>query len=424
MLISKADQTTRATLSQARGSYENWLVGVLGLTFGVVMTDRLALNFLSPFITAELDLNNAEIGALASGLAVTWAISGIVVSRFSGLAGRQRLVLCLSVVAFSICSLLSGFATSFGVLLATRLLMGISEGPVLPISHVLLARESTPSRRGFNMGAMQMLGSNILGIFLAPVLLVFVAEHWGWRRAFFVAGVPGLFCALALWKVIRVPAASDVSMPGMAALAEIWPLLRSRNIVLCMLIAGLMVAWTLLCFVFLPLYFTKVSGLSPRVMSFLMSSIGVAAICSGLLVSALSDRIGRKPVVIGFTCIALVVPVGVAVIGPSVPLLTGALFVGFLAAGAAPLVMATIPAETAPGPHVGTVVAIVIGVAEVFAGVGGPLVGGFIADRFGLPATLYLQAGILIAAVMLGCFLTETAPHALGEEIRPRVEVA
>ena len=49
-------------------TYENRLVLVLSLTFGVVFLDRQALNFLAPFIIDDLGLTNTEIGMLVSGL--------------------------------------------------------------------------------------------------------------------------------------------------------------------------------------------------------------------------------------------------------------------------------------------------------------------------------------------------------------------
>lgn len=411
-MLNAQDERSSSASAEPAGwlAYENQLVGVLTVTFGVVMIDRLAVNFLAPFFSRELHLSNAQIGILASGLALTWAISGVVVGRFCDRLGHQRLVLCLAVVGFSLCSFLSGFAGSFGMLFVTRLLMGLSEGPVLPISHILLARESSPARRGLNMGVMQMLGSNVLGTFLAPLLLVLVADVWGWRKAFFVAGIPGLLCALLLWRVVRDPGPA-VSVPQLKT-PGLGPLLRSRNIVLCMIIAGLNVGWVLLCFVFLPLYFTQVGGFSPRTMSLLMSVLGVAAIVASLVVSGLSDRIGRKPVVILFASLGLLVPIGIALYGQSPVLLAGMLFVGFFAAGTSPLLMATIPAETAFGPHVATVVGLVIGAAEIISALVGPLLGGFVADAFGLAATLWLQVGLIVVVVILACFLRETYPNA------------
>ncbi|MFX8817321.1 MFS transporter, partial [Acinetobacter baumannii] len=76
------------------------------------------------------------------------------------------------------------------VLLAARLLMGLAEGGVMPVSHAVIVGEVAPERRGLAMGVGQNLGSNLLGSGLAPLLLVPVAVAAGWRSGFYLAAAP------------------------------------------------------------------------------------------------------------------------------------------------------------------------------------------------------------------------------------------
>ena len=79
--------------------------------------------------------------------------------------GNRKRLLLVTVVAFSLCSFASGLAVSFVTLFATRLLMGLAEGPdTLPIAQSLVAIESTAARRGNNMGVMQNFGSQPPGL--------------------------------------------------------------------------------------------------------------------------------------------------------------------------------------------------------------------------------------------------------------------
>src|SRR5260370_26829008 len=86
--------------------------------------------------------------------------------------------------------------------------MGLAEGPILPIAQSLVAIESTAARRGNNRGVMQNFGSNMLGSFVAPLVLVAVASTYNWRWAFYLSGVPGLIMALLIAKLVRQPAAT------------------------------------------------------------------------------------------------------------------------------------------------------------------------------------------------------------------------
>jgi MFS family permease len=139
------------------------------------------------------------------------------------------------------------------------MLMGLAEGPILPIAQSLVVLESSESRRGFNMGVMQNLGSNLIGSFFGPVILTALAEYFSWRGAFFVAAVPGLICAALIWMFVREPARDatvavaavtpDVPVaaaPPTTAAATLARALHYRNMWICMLLSIVMVPWMIL----------------------------------------------------------------------------------------------------------------------------------------------------------------------------------
>src|SRR5271168_2216681 len=103
------------------------LVSLLSFNFGVVYFDRNALNFLMPLVQPELHLSNREVGLLASALALSWALSGLLVGRLSDLLRRRKIILVVCAVIFSAASVLSGLVNSFAMLIAARLLMGLAE---------------------------------------------------------------------------------------------------------------------------------------------------------------------------------------------------------------------------------------------------------------------------------------------------------
>ena len=74
------------TSTRQGARYQWWLTGLLSLNFGFVLFDRNALSFLMPFVQPELGLNNTQVGVLAGGLSLTWAIAafgvGFVADRF------------------------------------------------------------------------------------------------------------------------------------------------------------------------------------------------------------------------------------------------------------------------------------------------------------------------------------------------------
>jgi MFS transporter, ACS family, hexuronate transporter len=150
-----------ATISGSRrsGAYQIMLVGLLSLNFGILFFDRNALNFLMPFIKPDLGLTDTQIGMLSSGLSLTWAIAGFAVGRLSDRLGSRKPVIVLGTIAFCLCSVISGVAASFMMLLGARILMGAAEGGVMPVSHSIVAVEVDEKHRGLAMGVAQNLGA-------------------------------------------------------------------------------------------------------------------------------------------------------------------------------------------------------------------------------------------------------------------------
>jgi len=396
--------------------YESRLIWVLGITFGFLFFDRNAVNYLMPFISAELHFTNKQVGLVASALSFTWAIAAFLGGAYSDRTGRRKIILLVSVVAFSLCSILSGLAGSFLTLFLVRMLMGLVEGPFLPVAQSLLAVDSSHSRRGHNMGVLQNFGSNLLGSFAAPLVLVAIATAASWRMSFFIAGIPGLIMAVLIARYVHepkpLPLAAGASQPEAAMHPS--AMLRYRNMWLCMLMSIVMVAWMVLGWAFLPLYYVKVRQLSPGAMSLLMSVLGLSAAFFSFVVPGLSDRYGRRPVVLTCNLIGVLVPLAALYFNGSLYALAALIFVGWSASGTFPLFMGTIPSETIPARYVATSLGMVVGLGEVLGGVGGPWLAGWAADLYSLRAPLLIQAGCAIVGCLLAAFLRETAPIRLG----------
>jgi MFS transporter, ACS family, hexuronate transporter len=403
---------TAITPSPRSPAYQMTLVVLLSLNFGIVFFDRNALNFLMPFVQPDLGLSNTHVGLLASALSLTWAVAGLLIGRYSDRTGRRKSVIVAATVAFSACSVVSGIATTFLMLFAARLLMGFAEGAVLPISQSLTASELTPARRGLAMGVMQNVGSNALGSSIAPLLLVAIATAWGWRHAFFIAAIPGLLSAALIWAFVKEPAAnlnptSQGSLGYRAAFAD-------RNVRLCALISILLVSHAVIGWAFLPLLLTTTRGFDPNTMGWMMATLGVSASVGGFVAPAVSDRFGRKPVMIIVPVLSLALPLGAIYFNGSHWLLAVIFFIGWSLNSLFPLVMATIPSESVDSRHMATVLGLVMGVGEVFGGVLGPFLAGSIADRFGLLAPVWIMLGLCIAIGLLSLGLRETAPRIIG----------
>jgi MFS family permease len=441
-----------------RRGYEVGLMILFSLAFGFVFFDRNALNYLTPFVAPDLHLSNTQIGLVSGGFSFAWAIAGYLGGALSDASGRRKSVLLGAFVIFSLCSGLSGMATSFALLFASRFAMGLSEGPIMPVMQSLVVAESSESRRGLNMGFVQNFGSNLIGSTVAPLVLVTLAAFYGWRFAFYIAALPGLILAALIWWYVREPAPAAQDSPAterpattersarespagreppagagqpteplgkrlLAVVMRLPAVIKERNMWLCILISIFMVPWMILAWVFFPLYYVNIRHVALPDMSLLMGVLGISAALFGFIVPGISDHVGRKPVMIGFCFIGLITPLAVLYYSGPLTVLALLIFIGWSASGVFPLFMGTIPSETIPARYIATSLGLVMGLGELLGGVLTPIGAGWAADHYGLRAPVYIEAGCALIATVLALFLQETAPAKLGR-LRSRGQLA
>ncbi|MCY0966298.1 MFS transporter [Parathalassolituus penaei] len=395
-------------------TYENRLLLILFLCFGFVFFDRLALSFLFPFVAADLNLNNSHLGMLSSVLALAWALSGMTLGHIADKKDSKKYILVISVVAFTVCSALSGMVTTFVSLLIFRGLMGIAEGPVLPISQSLIADASNPKRRGLNMGLVNASAPGLIGAIVAPPILIWLATDYGWRTAFYATMIPGLLIACLIMLFVRNKHVHEsiAHQHVHVSKGDIKTLLKNRNILLCVLISCFYISWFITLISFTPTFLMQARGFTPETMGGIMGSLGFAWMIWGFVISALSDRFGRKPMMILFTLIATACPM--VLLYADADSMLPLVFLTYTGLGCFTLFMATIPAETVSPSQVATALGLIMGVGELFGGFVTPTIAGFMADTYGLQVVMWIASGGSLIAAFLSLFLKETAPARVG----------
>jgi len=150
-----------STQQRKSAAYQIMLVTLLSVNFGIVFFDRNSLNFLMPFVQPDLGVSNTQVGILASALSFTWALAAFGIGLVSDKTGSRKGLLILATLAFSVCSFVSGIAGSFAMMLGARLLMGVAEGGIMPISQTLIVAEVEPRQRGLAMGVTRRISAPI-----------------------------------------------------------------------------------------------------------------------------------------------------------------------------------------------------------------------------------------------------------------------
>lgn len=146
---------------------------------------------------SEIRPTDEQFGFLASGFIIVYMIAAPFIGAFADRGSRPR-ILALGVGIWSVATAAGGLASSYGSLLASRAAVGIGEAAYGTIAPALLA-DYFPERLRGRVFAI-FFAATPIGSALGYVVGGLVDKHYGWRHAFFVAGVPGLLLALlALW---------------------------------------------------------------------------------------------------------------------------------------------------------------------------------------------------------------------------------
>src|SRR6202521_1198349 len=165
---------------------------MVGINFLNYM-DRWVAAAASPLIQKEFRLSDAQIGLLDSAFLLVYAAAALPFGYWAD-RGVRRTVVGVGVAIWSIATLFTGFARSFVQLFLSRAVLGIGEASYYPAGTSLLSDYFPKEQRG---RAMSIWGAgSAVGIAVGFAGGGYVAEKFGWRRAFLFAALPGLVCAL------------------------------------------------------------------------------------------------------------------------------------------------------------------------------------------------------------------------------------
>ncbi len=157
--------------------------------------DRQVLGAVGEAVRREWGMSDGAMGALGTAFTLLYAFVGVPLGRMADKTGRKW-ILSAGVLVWSLTTVASGFARNFWQLFALRLGVGVGEASCAPAATSLIG-DLFPAERRARALSIFMLGLPI-GIALSFAVSGTIARSYGWRPAFYVAGLPGLLCALAV----------------------------------------------------------------------------------------------------------------------------------------------------------------------------------------------------------------------------------
>ena len=387
-----------------------WLITIgHGLTHWYPATFYLLL----PLIGAELGLSYSQIGLIMTCQYIASAVANVPGGILVDTVGRKGLLMAISLFWVGFPYLLISFTHSYAMLLVCIALVGFGNSLWHPTAIPTLAQRY-PDRKGLVL-SLHGMGGNV-GDAIAPLVVGAALAVFSWRQVVVMNVAPGLIVAalmLVFLGSIRLGAkrgqAETQSLGDYArGLRE---LLRNRSLVLLSTGSAFRTMTQTALLTFLPVYLAHDLGYSPAWVGACLFLLQAAGFAAAPVAGHLSDRMGRKHILVGSMLSSGAVLALMAFAGGSPVFVALVAVLGFFLYATRPVIQAWL-LETTPKNMGGSSIGVLFG-AQAAGGALGPLFGGMVADQYGLLATFYLFAAMIVFANLF-VFWVPGAPGASG----------
>lgn len=391
-----------------RSFREVWLI-----TLGHSLTHWYPATFylLLPIIGNELGLSFSQIGLIMTCQYIAGAVANVPGGVLVDTVGRKGLLMGVSLFWVGFPYLLMSFSHSYLMLLGCVALVGVGNSLWHPTAIPTLARRF-PERKGFVL-SLHGMGGNA-GDALAPLVVGALLAVMTWREVVVLNVVPGLVMSLLILVFLGTLqlGAKRSSPPGAAAtaapagdlegqsfasyLSGLRQLFRNRSLVLLSTSGAFRSMTQNALLTFLPLFLAREMGWGMAAIGAGMFALQAAGLAASPVAGHLSDKLGRRSVLVASMAMTAVVLVFMALAGKSQVFVFFIAVLGFFLYAIRPVIQAW-TLEATPKNMGGSSIGILFGAQSLGAAVA-PLAGGLIADRWGLSATFYFLAATIVCA--------------------------
>ncbi|HEX2779612.1 MAG TPA: MFS transporter [Gemmatimonadaceae bacterium] len=177
--------------------------------------DRQVLGILAPTLQRDLHWTETQYGDIVSWFSLAYAFGFLVAGRLLDRFGTRR-GFAAAIVAWSLAAIGHAFARTATGFSVARAMLGIGESANFPASIKTIAEWFPKRERALATGIFNA-GTNV-GAIVTPLVVPFIALHWGWRAAFVVTGMLGFLWLIAWLAMYRQPEVHPAVTPTELAL--------------------------------------------------------------------------------------------------------------------------------------------------------------------------------------------------------------
>jgi len=395
-----------ATVNGSRSFKDVWLISA-GHAFTHWYTATFYL--LLPLIGRELGLSFTEIGLIMTTQHVVGALSNLPGGMVVDMVGKKGYLMATSLFWVGFPYALMSLTHSYWMLLVCVTLVGIGNNLWHPAAITTLAYRY-PERKGLVISVHGMGGNVADG--LAPLVVGALLAWFTWRTVVVINVVPGLVMAamiLVMLGAFTMSSSHDhVNAGGRSRsvrdyLKDVVSLLHNRALMLVSVGSAFRTMTQTGLLTFLPVYLAYELDYSPFIVGVCMSAMQVAGFAASPIGGHLSDKMGRKRIVMASMVLTCVMIVFMALAGKSVTFVLFIALVGFFLYAMRPVLQAW-AVEATPRELAGSGVGLQFGIQHIGASIA-PALFGMIADAYDIYTGFYFLAGTILLANLLIVFM-------------------
>ena len=200
---------------QVSNRYLNYVLVMLTMIYVFNFADRQILVILQESIKKEFELSDTDLGLLSGFIfAIFYVMLGIPIARYADRRNRRNIV-AGSLGLWSVMTAISGYAGNFIQLLLARIGVGVGQAGESPSAHAMISDYFPPEKRAT---ALSIYSTGIyIGILIGFLMGGYLNQHYGWRTAFFVVGIPGIIFSLLFYITVKEPKKGATDVRTMAS---------------------------------------------------------------------------------------------------------------------------------------------------------------------------------------------------------------
>ncbi|MDP2957621.1 MAG: MFS transporter [Longimicrobiales bacterium] len=256
-----------------------------------------------PRIGEELDIPDAALGTLVSAYSLMVGIFAILAGPVSDKIGRRRILL-LGTATMTVALALHGLVQGYASFLAVRIFAGMAGGMLSGAAVSYIGDFFPYNRRGWATG--WVMSGAAVGQIVGIPLGIALSGRWGFRAPFYIFAVTMAITVLVLW--LRIPQPPVKRTEGRLSVGQsardYWAMLQRPEVRWASAAYFTMFLGVSLFVVYMPTWLERDLGATPNQIALMYLLGGVANVITGPQAGRLSDRIGRRKIVL-LACLGL-----------------------------------------------------------------------------------------------------------------------